>query len=222
MGARPVIGYTRVSTEEQAESGAGLAAQRAAIGAEAERRDWSVQWIEDAGYSAKNLRRPGIEDALAALRASQADALVISRLDRLSRSWLDFTGLMETARREGWALVALDLGVDTSTPNGEMMAKVMASFAPFERKLIGQRTREALAQRRAAGVRLGRPRGTPDPVIKRIEAERECGKSLRAIADGLNAEAVPAVRGGLMWRPSTVQAALRSAQIVGTTDVRSA
>jgi Resolvase, N terminal domain len=67
-----------------------------------------------------------------------------AKLDRLSRSLLDFASLMEDARREGWALVILDLGIDTTTPSGEMIANVMATFAQFERRLIGQRTKDAL------------------------------------------------------------------------------
>src|SRR5664280_2801568 len=98
-----VIGYIRVSTEEQADSGAGLNAQRAAILAEAEHRGWHlVDIIEDAGYSAKDLRRPGIQRALAALKWDEADVLVVSKLDRLSRSLMDFTALMDRAQREGW------------------------------------------------------------------------------------------------------------------------
>lgn len=65
-----VLGYLRVSTSEQALSGAGIEAQRAAIGAESERRGWRVEWIEDAGCSAKDLRRPGIQEALRHLHAA--------------------------------------------------------------------------------------------------------------------------------------------------------
>ena len=132
-----VLGYVRVSTEEQAMSGAGLEAQRHAIVAECKRRGWQlVETIEDAGYSAKDLRRPGVQEALRALEAGEANALVVAKLDRLSRSMLDFTALMATAQKQGWALVALDCAVDTSTPSGEAMANVLATFAQFERRLI--------------------------------------------------------------------------------------
>ena len=157
---RPVsdraIGYIRVSTDEQAASGAGLAAQRAAILAEAERRGWQlVDVIEDAGYSGKSMKRPGIAAALDALRQKRADTLVVAKLDRLSRSMLDFAALMDRASHEHWALVALDLGVDTTTPSGEAMANVMATFAQFERRLIAQRTRDALAQTALGGRASG-------------------------------------------------------------------
>lgn len=91
------------------------------------------------------------------LAGGEAQALVVAKLDRLSRSLLDFAALMERAEAEGWAVITLDLGVDTSTPAGEMLVSVLASFAQYERRLIGQRTREGLAQKRAQGVQLGRP-----------------------------------------------------------------
>jgi hypothetical protein len=124
-----------------------------------------VEIFEDAGMSGKSLSgREGLHEAIDAIERGEAEALVVSKLDRLSRSLLDFAGLMERARKRGWSLVALDLGVDTSTPSGEMMASVLATFAQFERRLIGQRTKDALAVKRAQGVVLGRPREiTPRP-----------------------------------------------------------
>jgi DNA invertase Pin-like site-specific DNA recombinase len=127
------------------------------------------------------------------------------------RSLLDFASLMERARREGWALVALDLGVDTTTPSGEMMANVLASFAQYERRLIGQRTKDALEIRRSQGVRLGRPSEISGEVVARIAAYREGGASLRSIADALTSDGVPTVHGGARWYASTVREILRSA-----------
>lgn len=200
------IGYIRVSTDEQAQSGAGLAAQRKAILDEAERRGWHlVEVVEDAGYSGKSLKRPGILAALDALKRHKADTLVVTKLDRLSRSMLDFAGIMDRALREHWALVALDVGIDTSTPAGEAMANVLATFAQFERRLISQRTRDALAIRRSQGVRLGRERVIPTEVFERIRAERTAGATLQSIADGLNRDEVPTTRGGRVWYPSTVR-----------------
>ena len=133
-----VIGYVRVSTDEQTSSGAGLEAQRAAILAECERRGWHlVEVIEDAGYSAKDLKRPGVQEALRVLDAGDASALVVAKLDRLSRSMIDFTALMATAQKQGWALVALDCAVDTTTPggrgDGERARHVRAVRAPADR-----------------------------------------------------------------------------------------
>lgn len=206
-----VLGYTRVSTDEQADSRLGLEAQQAAITAECARRSWTlVNIVEDAGYSAKDLKRPGITSALDRLRRGEAGTLIVAKLDRLSRSLLDFSVLMEESRREGWALVALDLGVDTTTPAGEMMANVLATFNQFERRLIGQRTKEALAIKRGQGVRLGRPRLLPASVVARIAAEREQGLPLAAIAEKLNQDGVATAQGGQRWYPSTVRAVLTS------------
>ena len=201
-----VLGYVRVSTSEQASSGAGLQAQRQAIIAECERRGWHlVETIEDAGYSARDLRRPGIQEALRALEAGKASALVVAKLDRLSRSMLDFSKLMAKATSEHWALVALDVAVDTSTPSGEAMANMLATFAQFERRLISQRTKEALAVKKAQGVRLGRPPTMPQAVVRRIQRQRARGDSLRKIADDLNEAGVPTAQGGVQWYAATVR-----------------
>ncbi len=206
-----VIGYLRVSTTEQADSGAGIQAQRAAIEAEAARKDWTVIFVEDAGYSAKCLKRPGIAHALDLLARHEADALVVSKLDRLSRSMLDFAGLMDRSRLEGWSLVALDLGVDTSTPAGEMMANVLATFSHFERRLIGQRTKDALAVKRDQGVQLGRPRQMDESTRALIADLRAGGYSLRGIAAELTERGIPTAQQGRAWYASTVSAVLQAA-----------
>lgn len=206
-----VLAYVRVSTEEQSDSRAGLEAQRAAIKAECERRGWTiVEVIEDAGFSAKDLRRPGVRAALEQLERKEADGLVVSKLDRLSRSMIDFTSVMATAQKQGWALVALDCAVDTTTPAGEAMAHVLATFAQFERRLIGQRTREALAVKRAQGVRLGRPQSISPRLARRIRSMRNRGLTLQAICNKLNNEGIPTPRGGSVWRPTSLRAVLRT------------
>lgn len=207
------VGYVRVSTAEQADSGAGLAAQRATIDAEAARRGWTVaETYEDAAASGKSLAgRPALAEALAALDRGEAAGLVVAKLDRLSRSVGDAADLLDRAQRGGWALVACDLGVDTSTPAGEAMANVMATFAQLERRLIGQRTRDALAVRRAQGVQLGRPRTLSADVVDRIVADRGAGLGWSAIGRALDAENVPTAQGGARWYPATVRAVYLSA-----------
>jgi DNA invertase Pin-like site-specific DNA recombinase len=76
--------------------------------------------------------------------------------------------------------------------------------------MIGERTRDGLAEKRAAGVRLGRPRLLPDDVRERIFAERDAGKTLRVIAEGLNGDGVPTAHGGKAWYASSVRAALNA------------
>jgi DNA invertase Pin-like site-specific DNA recombinase len=206
------VGYLRVSTAEQADSGAGLAAQRAAVQAEAQRRGWVLLEVYvDAAVSGKAIAgREALAQALDAVKAGDADVLIVSKLDRLSRSLLDFAEIMRRAQAEGWNLVALDLGIDLSTPAGEFLASVMASAAQWERRIIGQRTREALAAKKAAGVVLGRPRTLSDEVVARMVAERQSGRTLTAIADGLNQDQVATAQGGLRWYAGTVRKVLAS------------
>jgi len=86
------------------------------------------------------------------------------------------------------------------------MANVLATFAQFERRLISQRTQDALAIKRSQGVRLGRPVTLPARVAHRIRREREKGMTFAAIADGLKRDHVPTAQGGKLWYPATVRA----------------
>lgn len=206
-----VVAYVRVSTDEQVNSGAGLEAQRTAITAEAARRGWTiVSWHADEGISGgKGIEyRPGLAGAVAAVELGEAAGLLAAKLDRISRSVLDTAKLMERARRGGWELVTCDLAIDTSTPAGEATASMMAVFSQLERRLISQRTREALAVKRAQGVRLGRPSALPVDVVQRCATERKAGASFAKIAAGLNADQVPTAQGGAKWHPATVRAVL--------------
>ncbi len=209
-----VVGYIRVSTAEQADSGLGMEAQRRTLHLECERRAWNLlEVFEDAGASGKSLgKRPALDLALGALRAGRADALVVAKLDRLSRSLIDFCALMEDGRRHGWALVALDLGVDTTTPSGEMVANVMASFAQFERRLIGQRTKEALAVKRAAGVRLGRPPSVTPEVAESLVVLREQGLSYRKIAEIATGNGWRTGHGAARWSGASVRSVVNRSQ----------
>ena len=214
QAATPVrtIGYVRVSTDEQHLSGAGIAAQKAVIRAECERRGWQLQRIvgEDSGASSATLERVGLQRALDTLDRGAADVLVVAKLDRLSRSVAQGAQVMDRAKRKGWSLVALDFGLDTTTPAGEMVANVILSTAQYERRLIGQRTKDALAAKREQGVRLGRPQVLADDVVKRIVAAHNAGLSFRAIAAQLEADGVPTARGGATWHASAVRAVCES------------
>ncbi len=210
-----VIGYSRVSTEEQGVSGAGLAAQHRAIEAECERRGWQLARIEEDVLSGRSLNRPGLTRALDACRSGESSGVVVAKLDRLSRSLVDFAGLLVEAQAKGFNIVALDLGVDLSTPAGEFLASVMASAAQWERRIIGQRTKDALAIRKQQGVQLGRPALPKDTLSRRIAAMRKRGKTLQVIADTLNGEGVPTLRGGHQWRPSAVRAVLNRKRFAG-------
>lgn len=207
------IAYTRVSTDEQGDHGAGLDAQRATIEADLTRRGWGPACLVTDVASGKSLNgRRNLADALDRLDRGEADHLVVAKLDRLARSVLDFASILARAQRHGWALVCLDVNVDTSSPSGELMATVVAAFAQYERALIAQRTREALAVRKSQGVRLGRPVTLAAETRARIADERAQGRSLPTIANMLNTEQVPTARGG-RWHPATVAKVLRSLEL---------
>lgn len=201
-----VVAYLRVSTDEQGESGAGLAAQEESIGREVERRGWNlVESYTDIASGKSRAMRPGLDRALADVREGRAGTLMVAKLDRLSRSMADFANIMAEAKKRKFNIVAIDLGVDLSTPSGGLISNMMASVAEWEREIIAQRTVEALRAKRAEGVILGRPRTVPDEVRDRIIAAREDGKSYYAIAKELNRDEVPTGQGGARWYGSTVR-----------------
>src|SRR5215813_1348062 len=104
-----VCGYARVSTSEQSDSGLGLAAQKAAIHAEAKRHGWTLIAIYEDVASGRSLRqRPGLEAAFEAVANGKADGLIVSRLDRLSRSVGDFAQILSRFQRRNWGLVVMD------------------------------------------------------------------------------------------------------------------
>jgi DNA invertase Pin-like site-specific DNA recombinase len=214
-----MIAYTRVSTDEQASSGLGLAAQEATIAREAAHKGWDVTWLVDVGSGARLDNRPGITEALRRLAAGEADGLVVAKLDRLSRSVRDFAGTLDNARRQGWALVCLDFGVDTTTPVGELVANNMAAVSQWERRIISVRTREALAAKRLRGEPMGRPRVATAPTVARIVALSATGLGARAIARVLAAEHIPSPRGGPVWYPSTVARVLAAERRTAATAV---
>lgn len=209
----PIAAYVRVSTDEQIRSGFGLAAQRERIEEEARRRGWDIRWFIDEGFSGGTADRPQLQQALQGLRDGVYGALVAAKLDRLSRSVVHLGELIERAERERWSLNLLDFDVDTSKPTGRLVAHVLAAVAEFERQRIRERTREALAQVRAQGTQLGRPRLLPDRVVRRIARERKKGYSYRNIANRLNADGVPTAHGGVRWWASTVRAATTSTSV---------
>ncbi|WP_169743014.1 recombinase family protein [Knoellia subterranea] len=166
--------------------------------------------MADEGFSAKDLNRPGLADALDRLDRGAADALVAIRLDRLSRSVADFAGLLARAKRKKWRLVLLSPNLDTEDAAGKFTAHVLAAAAEYERDLIGARTREGMAQRRAEGIHVGRPPSLPEGVVARIVDERARGATLRRIAERLTEDGIETARGGATWSTSTIQGVLTS------------
>lgn len=208
---KQVIGYVRVSTDKQADSGAGIDVQKKAIIMECKTRGWHlVRIIEDQGQSARSLDRPGIQEALSAFKKREADVLMAHKIDRLSRSVLDFASLVHDSEREKWQIVTLDAKVDTTDPQGKMLIGVLSVFAQFERDLISQRTKDGLASKKAQGVKLGRKFSIDPTLRERIRKLRRGGKSHYAISQLLNVEGIPTSRNGAKWYPATVKKALQA------------
>jgi DNA invertase Pin-like site-specific DNA recombinase len=206
-------GYVRVSTAEQGDSGAGLAAQREAIQRWADYRRAELVLVEEDVASGKTTNgRHGLERAIATCERGEADALVVAKLDRLSRSIVDFAKLVERSRANDWAIVVLDPEIDLTTATGRMIGNVLSSLSQWEREIIGERTKAALAALKAADVRLGRPPGLTTKVRTRIVRERKDGKTYRAIAEGLNKDGVPTAQGGAAWHATTVRKVVLAAE----------
>jgi DNA invertase Pin-like site-specific DNA recombinase len=161
-----------------------------------------VEWIIDDGYSAKDVDRPGLQDALSALGAGQADILIASRLDRIARNTFDFLGLVAKAHAEGWRIRVLDGDIDMSTPEGELQITMLAAFAAFERRRIGQRQKVSVQVKKANGTYKGLARSAPH-VRDRILQMRSDGLSNNRIAQVLNGEGIKSP-GGSTWTRKTI------------------
>ena len=212
-----VIGYIRVSTDEQAQTGVSLDAQRLKLEQYVELYELDlVEIVVDAGVSAKNLHREGLQRALAALENGQAAALLVTNLDRLTRSVRDLSALLERYFGTRFALLSVAEKVDTSSAAGRMILNIMATISQWEREVIGERTSAALQYKIAQGQHVGSPalgfkmvEGrlkedlSEQSVVSRIRELRASGMTLQAIADRLNSESISTKRGG-KWHPSTI------------------
>jgi DNA invertase Pin-like site-specific DNA recombinase len=203
-----VVGYVRVSTDEQGRDGYGMGAQRQAIELECQRRGWQlVRVFEDVASGKSTNGRHGLRDAIAMCDRGEARGLVAAKVDRISRSVADFAQLLQQAQRRGWNLCVLDLGIDLASPMGEAMASMAMTFAQLERRMIGQRTKDGLAVARDRGVRLGRAVVITPELRQQVRALRDGGLSVRATAARLNADGVTSPLGA-RWHPTSVARAL--------------
>ena len=211
-GNRAVL-YIRVSTDEQSAS---IEAQREAGMRIAQSRGQEIvgEFVDENVSGAIAIdNRPALKRALKALADDEADRLIVAKLDRLARDVRVALEIDEDyAQRHGWAIVLGDMDIDTSTAVGKLQLSMFAGFARFERDRISERTREALAVKRAQGVRLGRPSILPAEIVARIVTERDAGLSLRAIADGLKRDGIATAQGGRAWYASTVRKVLAGQQ----------
>lgn len=219
------IGYVRVSTEQQASDGVSLEAQREKIEAFARLYDYDlIAVIEDAGASAKTLDRDGLTTALAMLEKGEAGALIVAKLDRLTRSVKDLGELLETHFTR-FSLVSVGEQIDTSTAAGRLVLNVLMSVAQWEREAIGERTKTALQHKKAQGQRVGsipygfrlgsdgqalEADGAETEVVKAVRELDAAGLSLRSIAARLEAQGYRARSGGA-FHPQTVANILKQA-----------
>jgi DNA invertase Pin-like site-specific DNA recombinase len=201
-----MVGYVRVSTNKQE---IGPEVQRTEIETAARLQGWDLTLVEEFGISAATVeKRPEIQKLLTQLEAGLFDGLVVSKLDRLSRSTADGARLLSDSMRQGWRIVCLDLGVDTSTIMGAGMFNMALNFAEIERKMIGERTSKAM-QRLSATKHMGMPRILPAETVELAVELRGAGMTLQAVADELNRRGLETARGGA-WTTSKVQTALNS------------
>ena len=213
MNMPDFVAYYRVSTDRQGASGLGLEAQRRAVADFAAGRGGILAEFTEVESGRKN-DRPELRAALAACQRSRA-VLVIAKLDRLARNVAFIANLMES----GVEFIAVDM------PSANRLTlHILAAVAEHEREMISERTRAALAEARARGVKLGNPtpnlpaataarlarmakaRATVAPLIERLRGQ---GLSLRAIAADLNERRIPTAT-GRQWHASSVRNVLGS------------
>jgi peptidoglycan hydrolase-like protein with peptidoglycan-binding domain/DNA invertase Pin-like site-specific DNA recombinase len=210
-GAAPMLGYAVVSAPEGGVGRGELTEQAEAIAAACSRRGLELLELvrEREPRNGKGLERPGLGYACRRIKAGEAGGLVVSELSRLSRSAAELGEILGWFLRSRARLVAVAQGLDTDRPEGRLAALTLIQVSGWERQRLSERTRSGLRAARERGGRRGRPAVADDRELReRIVAMRAEGMTLQAIADRLNEEGVPTVRGGAMWRPSSVQGAV--------------
>lgn len=220
---KKVLGYIRVSTEEQASKGHGLDAQERAIRSFAESQDFELIGVErDGGVSGakKPSERDGFRRVLQFAEARLYSTLLVWKFDRLARNlFYSVTTVNDLKEKYGVVLRSVTEPIDTSSPMGEMIFTLLAGFAAEERRVI---TRRTLAGKREKASRGGFSGGAAplgytrdregglavvdgeSRTVFRIFEMRKGGLSLMAIARKLNSEGIPTKRGG-SWHPATAR-----------------
>jgi len=223
--AKRAIGYVRVSSDQQAESGLSLEHQREKVRAAASLHDLALQdVIVDAAESAATLDRPGMRRVIDLVRGKKVDAVIVLKLDRLTRNVRDLADLLDLFSRRKVALMSVSESLNTETASGRMVVNMLAVIAQWERETNGERTSAALSVKRARGERAGTiPYGfalaADGQRLKACEKERravrlmlECrdaGYSLRDTAAELNRRGLT-TRAGQPWRFEYVRSALKT------------
>ena len=202
--------YARVSTQIQVNDGISLDAQVRQMEYAALAADYEPVILREEGRSGKSIQgRPVLRNALEDLDAGKAQAIYVTRLDRLARSTKDFLSIVDRSHKYGWRLALLDLGLDTATHQGRFVVTIMAAMAEMERGMISERQKDVHRDRRSNGKVWGIDLGpTPDieqEIRERIYKNRQLDMSYQLIADALNAEGIPTAHEGKQWYPATVR-----------------
>lgn len=204
--------YVRVSTNRQAANGHSIDSQPAILEAAALAAGYRVEILIETG-SGRNAKRPVLLEAMARLKAGEAQALYAVDIDRLSRSTRHLLDIADDAMRQGWRLVLVSNDVDTTTPTGEAFLVIAAAFAQFESRMISARVTRQHEARRERGIVWGVDEGSrpelPLWVIEHIVIMRTMPMSLRRIVADLQSRNIPTARGG-KWEAATVRAVLNS------------
>jgi DNA invertase Pin-like site-specific DNA recombinase len=179
-------GYLRVSTEGQAQEGVSLEAQESRIKAWCELNGYVLAGLHiDAGLSGKNMNRPGLQKALSECR--HGDAFIVYSLSRLTRSTKDALQISEQLEKSGVDLISLNEHIDTTTPFGKAFYRIIAALNELERDQLSERTKEALAYKKAQGERLGAPKygyQVIDGQLVEVESEQEIIAAIHSYRDG--------------------------------------
>jgi site-specific DNA recombinase len=219
------VGYVRVSTDDQTKEGVSLDNQKSKIVAYSQLKDFDLaEIVEDAGISAKNLKRPGVQRVLQLARTKQVDAIVVYKLDRIFRSTTDALETTKAFETWGVSFHSIEETLDTRTAMGRFFFTLPAALAEMERRLIGERTKAALAHKRSRNEKTGGdiPFGydlTPAGILIQNEIEQRVirairrlnrdGYSLRRICRELEKEGHLTKRGNPVWHPQTISTILK-------------
>jgi len=214
------VGYIRVSTQDQADSGLSLQYQESKIRAYCEAMDINlVDVVADAGFSAKSMNRPAMQGIISQIKNKTIDAVVILKLDRLTRSVKDLGAIVELIEKNNIALVSVQDSINTSTAAGRLILNVLGSVSQWEREANGERVKAALSVKKGAGERVGTiPYGfdlaadgvalvenpTEQKTLAIIRDLRAKGLSLRKIGAELDKRGIATKKGG-RWQATTIK-----------------
>lgn len=205
--------YARVSTQMQVQDGVSLDAQERQLITAAEFHGYeNWEMVREEGRSGKNIKgRPALQDSLKQLEQKVADALIVTRIDRLARSTSDFLEIVDLSNKQGWRLIMLDLNLDTSSYQGKFVTTVMSALAEMERGIIAARQKDVHKDRRDSGLVWGKDLGPKVEVSEEVKGliyeYRDKGLGLREIAKKLDAKKIMPPRGE-KWSHVTIKRVL--------------